>query len=51
MGYPMVLYWSNGLYEVIYYIKSDGTTKYAGFFSSVILYEVNHFIKSVGQEP
>jgi hypothetical protein len=44
-------YWSDGVNEVIYFVKSDGPTKSAGFLGSVGLYQVNHFIESVGQVP
>jgi hypothetical protein len=36
---------------MIFFIKSDGPTKSDGLLGSVRLYDVNHFIKSVGQVP
>jgi hypothetical protein len=44
-------YWFDGLYEVIYFIKSDRPRKSVGFLGSVRLSEVNYFIKSFGQVP
>jgi hypothetical protein len=44
-------YLSDGLYEKIYFIKSDGPKKSVGLCWSVGLYVVNHFIKSVGPVP